>query len=308
MGQSLGHLSRATLPLTQSDALGWEIGRAVLTGVLLEVSAYPKPGLVTPRSMGSHRDMNLQTFMLSSAAIAPCLFLCAEAGRAHGGAPEALLPRLREIGCRCEEDFLAATQGVNTHRGMLFSVGVLCAAAGLVSQVTTEFRAPRLFDMVARMTTGICARELIAGDLDGLQTAGRKLYRTFGVLGIRGEVEAGFPTVANHGLPALRAALEAGVPLNVALVHTLMALVEQTEDTTVLWRSGPEGLEFIRSEGRRVMKLGGALTEEGMAAIYDLDRECVGRNISPGGSADLLAITVAVYLLENGNFATDIVF
>ncbi|WP_444459829.1 triphosphoribosyl-dephospho-CoA synthase [Rhodobacter capsulatus] len=65
----------------------WSIGSAFLTGALLEISTHPKPGLVTPRSNGAHRDMNLQTFMVSSAVIAPCLYQCAEAGLDHAYRP-----------------------------------------------------------------------------------------------------------------------------------------------------------------------------------------------------------------------------
>lgn len=298
----------ATDPATQiaagggrEDQICWDIGSAVLSGVLLEVSAYPKPGLVAPRSMGAHRDMDLQTFMLSSAAIAPCLFACARAGFRHIDSPESLLPQIREIGRAYDARLLAATHGVNTQRGMLFSAGLIAAAAGLMARDGLPRIPENLFAAVARIARGLCERELVQRS-GTARTAGEILYRDHGARGIRGEVEAGFPTVAAHGLPALRTALAEGHGLNRCLVHGLIALAAHAEDTTVLWRSGPEGLAFVQREAVRIQSLGGALTPAGMVEIERLNVACIDRNISPGGSADLLAVTVAVHLLENGRF------
>lgn len=281
----------------QSNA--WSIGSAFLTGALLEISTHPKPGLVTPRSNGAHRDMNLQTFMVSSAVIAPCLYQCAEAGLDHSGALWRLLPRVRAVGTVYEARLLAATRGINTQRGLLFSAGVLAAAAGVALRRET-FCEARLFDTAAAMVQGICDRELHSlGDRDPV-TAGEKLFRQYGVLGIRGEAEAGFPTLRNHGLPALRAARDSGALLSTTLLHALIALIAETEDTTVLWRGGPEALAFLQAEARRILALGGALTGAGMAAIHRLDTQCIARNISPGGAADLLALAIGVDALSGG--------
>ena len=277
----------------------WSIGSAFLTGALLEISTHPKPGLVTPRSNGAHRDMNLQTFMVSSAVIAPCLYQCAEAGLDHSGPAWALLPRVRAIGAVYEARLLAATRGVNTQRGLLFSAGVLSAAAGLVARKEALTEAA-LFDTAAAMVAGICDRELRAGMDQDPVTAGEKLFRQYGVLGIRGEAEAGYPTVRSHGLPALRAARASGATLATALTHTLIALMAETEDTTVLWRGGPEALAFMHTEARKILALGGALTGDGLAAIHALEARFIARHISPGGAADLLAVTLGVDALSGG--------
>jgi triphosphoribosyl-dephospho-CoA synthase len=296
------HPSSSTVAWTEDmESTAWDIGTAVLSGVLLEVSAYPKPGLVAPRSMGSHRDMDLQSFMLSSAAIAPCFYACARAGLITDCAPEALLPHIRAIGRAFDARLLAATHGVNTQRGILFCAGLLAAAAGRLARRGATLRAPALFGEVAAIAHGLCARELEQAGAEDARTAGEILFRRFGALGVRGEVEAGFPTVALHGLPALEAALVAGHGLNRALVHTLISLIAAAEDSTVLWRGGPEALAYLKAEAVRIRALGGALNDDGLAAIERLDGVCVARNISPGGAADLLAVTVGVYLLEHRN-------
>ncbi|WP_245431139.1 triphosphoribosyl-dephospho-CoA synthase MdcB [Rhodoplanes roseus] len=283
------------------DGAAWRIGSATLTGLLLEVCSHPKPGLVTPRSMGAHEDMDVRTFMLSSAAIAPCLYQCAALGRAHRGAPVRLLSAVRAVGREHDAALLAATNGVNTQRGALFCAGLLAAAAGCVSRATDALSADDVLRTVGEITEGLCERELRrnAGEP---RTAGEILFRRHGTLGIRGEVEAGFPSVVDCGLPALRTALAAGHGLDRALVHALVALIAISEDTTVMWRGGPEALDFVRAEARHVMDLGGALTPEGVAAIHRLDEACIARRISPGGSADLLSVTVGTHLLEHPAF------
>ncbi|MBZ8132409.1 triphosphoribosyl-dephospho-CoA synthase MdcB [Afifella sp. IM 167] len=301
LGETTGE--RAKGPKGAQGALTplvWQIGSAFLAGTLLEVAAHPKPGLVTPRSNGSHRDMDIRTFMVSSAAIAPCFYECADAGLRHDGPLAALLPAVRAIGCRYEGLLLSATGGVNTQRGFLFSAGILSAAAGHLGRDGDGFDTGSLFATAALMSEGLCARELTGAAGREPHTAGEWLFRRYRVLGIRGEVEAGFPTVAVAGLPAFEAALEKGAPLHTALIHTLIALMAVAEDTTVLWRGGPKALDFVRNRAREVLRLGGALTAEGMAAIRRLDADCIARNLSPGGSADLLAVTYGVDALQRG--------
>ncbi|PTW60414.1 triphosphoribosyl-dephospho-CoA synthase/triphosphoribosyl-dephospho-CoA synthase [Breoghania corrubedonensis] len=281
-------------------AVSWQIGSAFLAGTLLEVASHPKPGLVTARSNGSHSDMDIKTFMVASAAIAPCFYQCAEVGTRHQGSARELLRPVREIGCRYEGLLLAATGGVNTQRGFLFSAGVLSAAAGRLARDRMSCDVDRLFSTAAAMTDGLCARELGNGGDREAVTAGEWLYQRYGVLGIRGEVEAGFPTVVEAGLPALRSARSKGASLEDALVHTLISLMAVCEDTTLLWRGGFEALDFVRSKAREALQAGGALTPAGMSAIHQLDAECITRNLSPGGSADLLAVTYGVDVLVSG--------
>ncbi|HEY0329392.1 MAG TPA: triphosphoribosyl-dephospho-CoA synthase MdcB [Rhodopseudomonas sp.] len=282
--------------------MAWTIGSACLSGILLEVSAHPKPGLVTARSMGAHADMDQQTFMLTSAAIAPCFHRCASIGLSLANAADAaVLPAVRAVGREYDALLLAASNGVNTQRGALFALGVTAAAAGRAQHGKAAPNATQIFAQVAAITQGLVQRELIARR-DAAATAGELLHARYGARGIRGEVEAGFPTVATHGLPTLRAALDAGHGLNRALVHTLISLIAETEDTTVLWRGGPDALGFVRDRARQIRDLGGALSDDGLACIHAFDDACIARRISAGGAADLLAVTIAVHLIERGSF------
>ncbi len=300
----LSRLSDLDLAPHQADGFApaaWAIGSACLTGVLLEVSVHPKPGLVTPRSMGSHADMDLQTFLLTSGAIAPCFHRCAAIGLTHADDPSRVLPLVRAVGRDYDRLLLAASGGVNTQRGALFALGLTAAAAGVSHDDRRPSSPDRIFAAVAAISRGIVERELVARRRDPM-TAGEILHARHGAAGIRGEVEAGLPTVARHGLPALRRALAEGASLNRALLHALVAIVAEAEDTTVLWRGGPDGLAFVRAGAAHVRDLGGALTDAGLAAIHRFGEACVDRRLSPGGGADLLAVTVAVHLVEAGGF------
>lgn len=285
----------------------WKIGEAFLKAILLEVSSYPKPGLVTSRSNGAHNDMNILTFMVGSASVAPAFFMCAQAGINHKGELPELLKAIRNIGVQGEEQLLFGTKGVNTQRGVLFSSGLFCGAAGYLSRTTQKLEAEKIFDVVSAMTSGIVQRELENMDTKGRKlTAGEQLFLKYKARGIRGEVEDGFPSVRDAGLPAFREAIEKGIDLNFSIIHTLISLMTCVEDTTILWRTNQEMLRKVQSKSKEILNLGSVFTKEGLAAINRLDKEFIQSRISPGGSADLVSITIGSYLIEENQFPVPI--
>ncbi len=289
------------------DSKSWEIGEAFLKGILFEVTSYPKPGLVSSISSGAHNDMNIVTFMSSSAAIAPVFYMCAQAGREHNGEYSRLLPILREIGVWGENKLLKSTKGINTQRGILFSAGILCGAAGFLSKNAGKCIPEELFDISSKITKGIVDRELTCINQSKTKlTAGEQLYLKYGVTGIRGEVEAGFPSVINIGLPALKYSLRKGLKLNHCLIHTLISLMTCVNDTTILWRKNKNVLTAVQEQAKNILSKGSVFTEEGLNAIKEIDSDFTAKNISPGGSADLVAVTVGSYLLENNQFPVEI--
>lgn len=291
------------------DPRSWEIGEALHQAMLLEVCAQPKPGLVYPGSHGAHTDMGLLTFMVGTAAVTPALVLCAQSGREHAGDLPSLLPELRRIGVRYERRLLAATRQVNTQRGILFTAGLLCGAAGFLSRTHSRLDTGLLLDAVAAMAQGLVQRELAGADLAAKTrlTAGEQLYLKYGATGIRGEVEKGLPAVRETGIPALDQALDRGCSANMAMVHCLMALMTRVEDTTILWRKGPETLHAVQDDARRILDMGSVFSPQGLSRIFALDREYTSQNISPGGCADLLAISIGVYLLVNGTLPCKVI-
>ena len=260
-----------------------------LEAMLYEAAASPSPGLVDPFHAGSHKDMDFFTFLRSSAALSFGLARCAEAGIRHGGEPKSLLPVLRIIGGEAEKSMFRATGGVNTQKGLVFSMGLTLGAAGLLLRDEKPVTPELLGAALRAIAGGIVDREMRE---NVPATAGERMYRKFGVSGIRGEVEAGLPSVLGTGLPALERALGRGEECNRALIRALVALMAEVEDTTILARSPrPSSLRMVQEKARAIQRSGVLDRETWREAMWELDEELVGHNLSPGGSADLLALT-----------------
>ncbi|NBG87173.1 triphosphoribosyl-dephospho-CoA synthase [Isachenkonia alkalipeptolytica] len=272
------------------------IGQAMTAGVLLEVACEPSPGLVSPNSAGAHGDMNMMSFLLSSAAIAPYFSLFAQLGR-DWDEEEPLLEVLRPHGINAEKEFLALTDQVNTQRGILFVGGIVAAAAGMAGK-TGKITAVKISQRVALICEGIVQRELESVNPNGKNSNGEKLFMEHHLTGIRGEVEKGLPSVMEVGYPVFCKSMNQGMGLNDSMVHTLIHLFNCVEDTTVASRLGPHGLKKCKDASKIVIEKGSMETEEGRRALKEMDDYFIKENISPGGCADLLAIIVGIYLLE----------
>lgn len=261
------------------------IARIAARALRLELETYPKPGLVSHVDAGAHTDMDAGTFRASTAAVAP--FFRALVG---AGAAGAAMPALRRIGLDAEVAMRVATGGVNTHRGAIFGLGLLCAAAGAL---------PR---PAAGALGGLVRERYGAAILDGpvlLHAAGARARQRHGVGGAPAEAAAGFPSVYRVGLPALRRG-RAAQPCDeeAARVETCLALIAHVEDTNLLHRGGPDGLAFARDEAARFIDDGGVAQPDWRDRAEALHRAFVSRRLSPGGSADLLAMTLFVDAIE----------
>jgi len=259
------------------DDVSWFIGETILTGMLLEVASYPKPGLVSSVSQGAHSDMNILTFMLSSSSISSSFVLFAQAGLDCQGEPAELLSEIRTTGVEFEKKLLQSTGNVNTQRGILFAGGVFAAAAGYSYSRLKQHSLADVFQTSALMTKGLSDRELNRELLESkkILTAGEKLFLEFGTTGIRGEVEKGFPSVRDMGLPAFNEAIAEGCRLNDCLVHALISLVTCVDDSTILWRKGAGALDMIREKAREILVCGSVFTPKGKKKIKRLNDLCI---------------------------------
>ncbi|MCS7232755.1 MAG: triphosphoribosyl-dephospho-CoA synthase [Synergistetes bacterium] len=271
------------------------IAELALTSMLYEVASYPSPGLVSPFSSGSHKDMDFFIFLKSSSVLFFPIALCAEIGRREE--LEAIFGKLRKIGVEAERRMFEVTGGVNTQKGLLFLFGIISASVGYMLGKGESITPEGISMRVREICKGIVEKDLSGLHLKKSLTRGESLYIKYGIKGIRGEVEKGLPTVINYGLPALIEAKKAGLNDNDAIVHTLLAIMQVAEDTNVIGRFSLEALEEVRGKAKNVMSMGGMLTEEGRKAIFEMDEDFKRRGISPGGSADLAAATFFIYLL-----------
>ena len=267
----------------------------IMRALLHEVSATPKPGLVDRNNSGAHGDMNFSTFLDSSAAILPWLrkMFCIGWDYAEYSEKD-LFEILRIVGRQAEQTMYSATHGVNTHKGLIFSFGLLCGAIGRVQSLTTQ--PIHLCDV-----TGLCGRlgELSLKELGKTApaTSGERCLQAYHISGARGEAASGFLSAVEVGLPMLRYCVKNGCSINDASANTLLALLANMSDTNMIKRGGLNTALKKREQAGKLLNL--TMRGDCLSTLEALDNEYIRENLSPGGCADVLAISLALLFFED---------
>jgi len=276
------------------------IASLAVQAILYEASCHPSPGLVSKVSSGAHSDMDYFTFLDSTAALIYPLIHCAKAGLS-ANSPKEIFNKIRQIGQMGEQKMFHKTRGVNTHKGTLFLMGICCAAGGKALYSGARFSS--LQKIIQDMTEGLVERELSSRVIElenthpSRLTHGERLFLTHKVEGIRGEVQRGLPTVFDIALDVYKGNQELGQ--NARLVQTLLGIMQFCEDTNILHRQSFETLKEVQRRAAQILDLGGMRTAAGIKAIEELNEDFRRRKISPGGSADLLGVTVFLHFFED---------
>ena len=270
------------------------LARQVLQALLDEVTLTPKPGLVDLRSRGAHTDLNWALMCHSACALQPVFQAMADAG-ADSIDDDALRQRIGAIGREGEAVMMAATGGVNTHRGAIWALGLLVTAAAQLQE-----RGDSLAPAAVAARAGALARLTDRSVPLDTGNKGQLACRQYHVGGARGQALAGFPHVLDVGLPALRAARARGDNDTTARLNALLAIVASLDDTCVLSRGGVAALLAVQAGASQVLAAGGAGTRQGTQALLALEAAMLALNVSPGGAADLLAATLFLDSLEEG--------
>ena len=147
----------------------------------------------------------------------------------------------------------------------------------------------------ARMTEGLAERELTTNKAVAVQTTGQRLFAQYGFRGVRGEAEQGFPSILNAGLPKLEQGIARGLSLNDAGCAALLALMAAATDTNLIARSDRATQKRVTEQMRELLERSPFPDRETME---ELDKAFIKENLSPGGSADLLAMTYMLYFLK----------
>lgn len=247
-----------------------------------EANLTPKPGLVDRRGSGAHADLTLAMMEASARVLVPTFRRMAQVS--WGREPDASLRReIGRIGREGEAVMMRTTGGVNTHRGAIWTLGLLsagCAVCRLEGGASDWVR-----------TAGLLARTQDDGYAEKRLTHGARVKQLYHAGGAREEAQAGFPHIMERGLPALRRSRDEGLGEDEGAINALLAIMASLSDTCVLSRGGPQGLELLQAGARKSLRAGGMKTPLGQAAYRELDEQLLTRGLSPGGAADLLAGT-----------------
>lgn len=271
------------------------IANTAFESLIKEVRTTPKPGLVDMRNNGSHNDMDISTFIKSARSLTPYFKKCFLLGvKSAAVSPDETFSMLRKEGVKAEQTMYNATGGINTHKGIIYSLGIICGAIGRLYRPHTPIaNINEIFSLCAQMTQNAAINDFATIDSS---TAGGQLFLEKGIKGIRGEVMNGFPSVAKTALPVFQKALKDGLNTNDAGVLTLLHLICNVEDTNLYHRGGKDGALFASNSAKELLKEKALPKKE---EIYELDNAFIKRNLSPGGCADLLAVTYFVHLITN---------
>lgn len=241
----------------------------------LELDTTPKPGLVDRQDNGAHKDMDYALMSKSISALRPYLTrLAVESAKDIDPA------KIKEIGIEAEKAMLKATGGVNTHKGALFCIGLSVAAASCLACSTGAVEAYSFKELVSRAASEIPAAR---------GTHGAEAKRSFKAVGALENARAAYPELFADWLPYYRS-LE-GDPFRCH--KTLLHIMTTLDDTNILHRRGAEGLARAKSEAARLLE---DFSESGLSS---LNKDFIRENISPGGSADMLSLTIFIESIIN---------
>lgn len=271
-----------------------ETARLALRALYTELSLYPKPGLVSLVDNGSHDDMNAATFMRSLFSLRHYF-----AAMCQAGIDDAPFARLKQLAIAAEGRMMAATGGVNTHRGAIFSLGMLCAALGRARAQGVALSAASLRAVLLIRWGGELAGHMLAGAAD---SHGQRAARLHAASGAREEGALGLPSVFEVGLPALQRTLARGGGMRDARVDALFALMAHVSDTNVYHRGGAYGARLVKRAAQRFVAHGGSAHPAWQRYAVACHRLFVRRRLSPGGAADLLAASCLVFAFITHNW------
>ncbi|MBQ7060699.1 MAG: citrate lyase holo-[Clostridia bacterium] len=310
----VNELQRATAELIR-ERIAFEAANLAHRALMEEVAVTPKPGLVDRNNSGANPDMDIEMFRASANALSPYFkeMALAVLTAGQGECPlfidgsrfgEKLAAKLRAVGLEAEKAMLAATGGVNTHRGAIWSIGLMtCAYAYLAASSPKEGGKDPLSGDPELLCAAAARFALLMGDGTLPSSKGSAVRERFKVGGPVEEALLGFPS-AREALKKSKEYLDSRSKSGVIVdpwAYGLLAIMARLSDNNALRRGGEEGARFVRERAKTLLGLGlEAPTREFLDALLAFDRELTEKNISCGGAADMLAAAIFLDGAENG--------
>jgi len=270
------------LPRIDAEGGAEWLARTATLCLIDEARLSPKPGLVDSRGSGAHHDLTLELMERSAHSLTPTFQALAQQSWLRP-ADVALRQTIGRLGREGEQQMMAATGGVNTHRGAIWALGLLVSAVAMLGG-----NAPAQ----AIAATAAKLAQLPDDAAPKLFSKGLRATHRYRVPGAREEAQQGFPHIIKLALPQLQHSRQRGSSEAQAQLDALMAIMTSLSDTCVLSRAGLEGLEAMRQGASAVLHAGGVASIAGQQALAELDARMLALNASPGGAADLLAATL----------------
>lgn len=265
--EAMEYIPKSTIPYLVADLAE--------RALRLELDTTPKPGLVDRRDNGAHKDMDYALMSKSISALRPYLTrLAVESAKDIDPA------KIKEIGIEAEKAMLKATGGVNTHKGALFCIGLSVAAASYLASTTGSVEAYSFKELVSRAASEIPSAR---------GTHGAEAKRSFKAVGALENARAAYPELFADWLPYYRSLESDPFRCHKTLLHIMTTL----DDTNILHRRGAEGLAHAEAEAARLLE---DFSESGLSS---LNKDFIRENISPGGSADMLSLTIFIESIIN---------
>ena len=268
-------------PLHAESRVSW-LAHTASACLIDEARLSPKPGLVDSRGNGAHQDLNLDLMERSARSLQPTFHALAQQSWQRP-ADIALRETVGRLGREGEAQMMMATDGVNTHRGAIWALGLLVSAVAMLGGEGQSQAIAAAAAALARLPDGFAPKSF---------SKGLRASRRWQVPGAREEAQRGFPHVTTLALPQLQQSRARGASEPQARLDALMAIMTSLSDTCVLSRAGMNGLHAMQQGAREVLAAGGCASVAGRAALARLDGQMLAHNASPGGAADLLAATL----------------
>ena len=265
------------------------LARTATQCLIDEARLSPKPGLVDSRGNGAHHDLTLALMERSAHSLTSTFQALAQQSWQRP-ADIALRQTVGRLGREGEKQMMTATDGVNTHRGAIWALGLLVSAVAMHGGTGSAQQVAATAAELAKLPDAAAPR---------VYSKGLRATHRYQVPGAREEAQQAFPHVMQRALPQLRLSRLNGSSETQARLDALMAIMTSLTDTCVLSRAGLEGLDAMQDGARAVLRAGGCAHPAGQAALAMLDEQMLALNASPGGAADLLAATLFLDRIES---------
>ncbi|WP_201535029.1 triphosphoribosyl-dephospho-CoA synthase MdcB [Psychrobacter immobilis] len=276
--------------LSAKPAIWQQIDDFALDALYEEINLENKPGLVCPSGNGSHSDMNYDTFIASIHSLRGYFATLSEFGYNNSAFDD-----IKNAGICQETKMRQATHNINTHKGAIFNLGFASAAIGRCIQENQSLT-----------TQNICAQIVKSWQYDLTHrlerkagSHGQQMYKKYGVTGAIEMVATGFQIIQNLALPCFYDILYRTQDFEKAAMQTLMTLIASLSDTNLVWRGGMTDLTYAQTMATQFLQADGVHQPHWRQAVETVNHYFIQRNLSPGGSADLLAVTIFFYKVEN---------